>query len=114
MENPLNDLLNLELASVEFVRDYIQLRFDGPVLTKKNDPVLRVSGQKITRETQEFANFLIGCIGNKVIATRFIESEIAEIVFDSNIILFVSLRPQDYITVNALIFDGKEKGHWIW
>ena len=41
-EPPLSVLIGHQLSSVEFVQDYLQLRFDGPCLTAVTHPRVRV------------------------------------------------------------------------
>ncbi|WP_331738249.1 hypothetical protein [Embleya sp. NBC_00896] len=38
-DDPLRLLMGLEVSAVSFVRDYVELHFDGPVLRALSDPV---------------------------------------------------------------------------
>ncbi|MGX9882601.1 hypothetical protein [Streptomyces sp. NPDC002276] len=38
-DNPLHLLMGLEVSAVSFVRDYVELHFDGPVLRALSDPM---------------------------------------------------------------------------
>ncbi|MBL1081806.1 hypothetical protein JK359_07390 [Streptomyces actinomycinicus] len=38
-EDPLQLLMGLEVSAVSFVRDYVELHFDGPVLRALSDPL---------------------------------------------------------------------------
>jgi hypothetical protein len=47
--NPLELLEGTQLSSVEFVQDYVQLRFDGPTLTAVTPPRVCVMNQWFER-----------------------------------------------------------------
>lgn len=114
MQNPLDNLINYELASVEFVRDYLQLHFDGPTLTILNDLFLVAENQKTDRSATNFSYTLISCIGSKIISTKLIVGDTAELAFNNDLKLVISLKADDYVGVEGIIFDAKEKGYWIW
>jgi hypothetical protein len=44
-EPPLSVLLGRQLSAVEFVQDYLQLRFDGPCLTAITHPRVSVGNR---------------------------------------------------------------------
>lgn len=114
MQNPLDNLINFELASIEFVRDYIQLHFDGPTLTILNKLFLIVQNQKVSGDTINFPYDLVSCIGSKVVGTKFKEGDMVELDFSNDMKLIISLKAEDYFTVEGLIFDAKERGYWVW
>ncbi len=81
-----NTLLNAELSSVCFVRDYIELHFDGPVL-RLNGKVL-INGKLLASGGMRSAeadplNELLRSIGKKVVSFIQDDSLSLKICFDS-------------------------------
>jgi hypothetical protein len=72
----LNILIGEELSSIEFVRDYIQFRFDGPCLTAITDPIINVGQQQYSRTDTGDCDLLLGFIGLPVEETLLKENEI--------------------------------------
>jgi hypothetical protein len=88
-------LVGQELTAVEFVQDYLQLRFDGPCLTLFVWPdVFREEGSYAYGEP-EFRNFLCALLGSNVTAATLEENEAIEVEFENGVILRASLREED-------------------
>jgi hypothetical protein len=43
--NDLDDLVGEEISAIAFVRDYVELHFDGPILRALSDPIIRTDGR---------------------------------------------------------------------
>lgn len=113
-DNPLDMLTGRELSSVEFVRDYIQLRFDGPSLTVLTDPVLETADEEYTRTHFGFCDMLCNFIGDPVQETS-LNSEQLVLRFGANRKLKISLKPGDRIAKEAVIFYGiNGEKWWVW
>lgn len=114
-ENPLNVLVGKQLSSVEFVQDYIQFHFDGPVLSAITDPVVTVKGTTYERNSTGFCEQLIKCI-TQIVKKAIVEENIAlRLELDDYAILSISLRPEDYITAEAaILYTGPDEGMSIW
>jgi len=94
-----------ELSAVEFVQDFLQLRFEGPLLTLFTWPdVFREEGSYAYGEP-EFRNVLCALIGDSVTAATLEEGEAIEIAFESGVVLRASLREED--------LDGPEAGQYV-
>jgi hypothetical protein len=94
-----------ELTAVEFVQDFLQLRFDGPLLTLFAWPdVFREEGSYAFGEP-EFRNVLCALIGQTVTVATLEEGVAIEIEFESGVILRASLREED--------LDGPEAGEFV-
>ena len=65
-DQPLNILVGKEISSVEFVRDYLQFRFDGPCLTSITNPFVIVENRIYKRSDAGFCDILLSFIGLKV------------------------------------------------
>lgn len=108
-------LVGRELASVVFVRGYLQLHFDGPILTVVSTPVLRARDMDHPWGSPEFCNLLLSCISRPVASTFVQEGDRLSLGFDNGCELSVSLRPEHYRTAEAVTFTPEERGMmWIW
>jgi len=114
--NPFNCLIGKELSSIEFVRDYIQFRFDGPCITAITDPFIFVEGQQYNRSNVEFCNNLLSFINLSVVKTHLIANKIITIEFSHNRSINISLNPNDYKgnSAEAVNFDIKNGGLWVY
>jgi hypothetical protein len=84
-----------ELSSVEFVQDFLILKFEGPVLTLYTWPeVFREEGSYAYGEP-EYRNWLCALLGETVKACTLEEGLALEIEFESGVILRASLREED-------------------
>jgi hypothetical protein len=113
----LKKLLHRELSSVVFVRDYWQLDFDGPGLTIINNPKIKIDDQTwIQYNDKEFCYFLVQCIGNIVEEIYFEEKLFFQIRFQNGFLLFVSLKPEDYLynSAEALMYHDNNDISAVW
>ncbi len=91
----ISGIIGQELTAVEFVQDYLQLRFDGPLLTLFVWPdVFREEGSYAYGEP-EFRNVLCAQLAGNVTAATLEENEAIEIEFENGVILRASLREED-------------------
>jgi len=65
-ERVLQTIVGRELSSVEFVRDYCQLRFDGPTLTAVTQPVVENKEREYRWGQSGFRDEVCERIGRKV------------------------------------------------
>ncbi|MFC4766978.1 hypothetical protein [Effusibacillus consociatus] len=107
-------LVGREMSSVEFVRDYIQLRFDGPTLTAFTLPVITVNGTSYDIKTPGYRDALCSLIGREVQRTEIQEHEVIRLVFEQNAALEISLRDEDYEGPEAAMFDPENGELWVW
>ena len=66
----LRELVGRELSSVEFVRDYVQLRFDGPCFFAYTMPVVQTLDRVVPRSAGGYVEALIDRIGKRVDAAE--------------------------------------------
>jgi len=95
-----------QLSSVEFVMDYVQLRFDGPTLTVYNQPAVRTGQETIKWGDVRFRNTLCDLIAHIVSSTDVRRREAAEISFDNGSVFIVPLGMDDFRGPEALTFDA--------
>ncbi len=91
----LDAIIDHELGSVEFVQDYVQFRFDGPLVTCYEWPeAFREEGSYAFGEP-EYRDVLCSFIGQSVSAATVEEGEAMEIAFEGGGSVRVSLRVED-------------------
>jgi hypothetical protein len=91
----LEAIVGQELSAVEFVQDYVQLRFDGPLVSFFEWPdVFREEGSYAFGEP-EYRNVLCALIEESVSAASVEEGEAIEIEFENGVTVRASLRPED-------------------
>jgi len=83
----LAELVGRELSSIEFVRDYLQFRFDGPTLTVLTTPTVLRGESSFTEGSSGYRDELVKMIGKEVSETHFkCDSELV-LVFETGEIL---------------------------
>lgn len=93
-----------ELTAVEFVSDYVRLRFDGPLLTLYAWPHILLEDFSIAHSEPEYRNALCAQIGEMVGKASLEEMEALTIEFESGTVIALSLREED--------LDGPEAGSY--
>jgi hypothetical protein len=84
-----------ELSAVEFVGDYLRLRFDGPTLTLYAWPHLLFTEFSLGFGEPEYRNGLCAQIGEMVAKAALDEMEALTVEFDSGTVIALSLREED-------------------
>lgn len=93
-----------ELTAVEFVSDYLRLRFDGPMLTLYAWPHVLLSDFSIAFGEPEYRNALCAQIGEMVGTAKLEELDSLTVEFESGTVIALSLREED--------LDGPESGSY--
>ncbi|HEY4358297.1 MAG TPA: hypothetical protein VGN16_21305 [Acidobacteriaceae bacterium] len=93
-----------ELTAVEFISDYVRLRFDGPLLTFYAWPHVLLSDFSIAFGEPEYRNALCAQIGETVGKASLEEFEALTVEFESGTVIALSLREED--------LDGPEAGSY--
>src|ERR1043166_6682476 len=112
--NPLKILEGSQLSSVEFVRDYVQLRFDGPTLTAITQPRVCVVDQWFEWSKQGYRDALCGRIGKLVRHASAIPEREIKIEFEDGAAILISLNPGDYRAAEAAISDNPPNPTVVW
>jgi hypothetical protein len=92
---PIERIIGEQLSSVEFVQDYVQLKFDGPTLTVFTWPVLRIATMTVHSRDAGYKDHLCERIGHKVSAAAIRDENSINITFDDGAEVSISLKPQD-------------------
>ncbi len=93
-----------ELTAVEFVGDYLRLRFDGPMLTLYAWPHILLADFSIAFGEPEYRNALCAQIGEMVAKAALEELEALTVEFESGTVIALSLREEE--------LDGPEAGSY--
>lgn len=110
----INILVSNEFAGVTFIRDYLQLLFDGPVLNVYSWPVIKDGESEVKRDEYGFCDTICGFIGAKVIRAFEYEGELVVEFGDGNKIV-ISLKYEDRSCANAAILQRDKNGEWcVW
>ena len=103
-------LIGEQLSSVEFVHDYLQLRFDGPCLTVYS-PIHRLlkNGVLIHWGQPGYCDALCGLITHELKMTT-VDPQRGLFIFDNDSVWSLSLRDEDYSGPEVLMYvDGSQK-----
>ncbi len=91
-----------ELTAIEFVSDYLRLRFDRPLLTLYAWPHVLLEDFSLAFGQPEYRNALCAQIGEMVAKAKLEELDSLTIEFESGTVIALSLREED--------MDGPEAG----
>ena len=93
-----------ELSAVEFVSDFVRLRFDAPLLTLYAWPHILLEDFSVAFGQPEYRNALCAQIGETVAKAELKELDSLTIEFESGTVIALSLREED--------MDGPEAGSY--
>lgn len=97
-------IIGEELVAVEFVEDYLQLRFAAPLFTLYAWPHVLFPDFSLAYGEPEYRNALCAQIGEKVATASLEEGDALTIEFESGAVIGLSLREEDV--------DGPESGSY--
>ena len=78
-----------QLSSVEFLQDYVQLRFDGPCLSAYNTHQIASSSSRVVWSETGYCDALCQLIGHRVLKTTLAADRIS-ISFDNEVVWSLS------------------------
>jgi hypothetical protein len=93
-----------ELKAVEFVEDFLQLRFGDPLLTLYAWPHVLLPDFSVAFGEPEYRNALCAQIGEQVEKAALEEADALTIEFANGVVFGLSLREED--------LDGPESGSY--
>jgi hypothetical protein len=99
----------LEVGSIIFVRDYLQISLDGPGFTLITWPRVKLGGKTLSQQTPGYRDALCQLIGKTVVDVAKIPHEQLTIVFSENILLEVSLKDEDRRAAEAATYHDQQK-----
>jgi hypothetical protein len=95
-----------QLSAVTFVRDYLQLWFDGPGINVTNPLTVETRDVTVTSWQPGFRDALCSQITKIVATVEFVDKAAFSIGFEDGSKLTISLREKDYTTPEALYAHG--------
>jgi len=101
----ISSLEGRELTAVEFVLDYVQFRFDEPVLTLYEWPSLLLSDFSLAHGEPEYRNGLCAQIGEEVEIATLEEGDSLTVKLASGVVIALSLREEDLTAPQAGAFS---------
>lgn len=101
-------IVGTDLSAVTFVRDYVQLDFDGPKFNVLTPITVASSNARCVSNDDQFRNLLCGQIGKAVsdVIVEVAKSLLTE--FDDGSAISVSLKEKDHSGPEAINFYGRD------
>lgn len=97
-------IIGEELVAVEFVQEYLQLRFAAPLFVLYAWPHVLFPDFSVAYGEPEYRNALCAQIGDKVVAASLEEGDALTIEFENGTVFGLSLREED--------LEGPESGSY--
>ncbi len=107
MNTPLGiqSLVGAELSEVAFVRDYVELHFDGPVIRALTRPFVESNGTSTRFPTPGSRDALCSLIGQVVETVTETENVSVRVLFRNGSAFVVPLDPDSYEGPEAMHFQ---------
>src|ERR1700734_465857 len=101
-----------ELKTVEFIEEFLQLRFDAPLFTLYIWPHVLLADFSVAFGEPEYRNALCAQIGEKVVQASLEEGDALTIEFENGTVFGLSLREEDLDAPEAGSYsaDGSGQG----
>jgi hypothetical protein len=109
----LQTLVGEKMSSVEFVMDYVQLRFASATLTCVTLPALAIAGRRWSWGDSGYNDQLIGRIDHRVKAVSIKHGDSITITLDDDSVIQISLKDNDYVTAEAARFQSVSGAWWV-
>jgi hypothetical protein len=103
MVSELDVLIGSEVSGVAFVRDYVELHFDGPILRVLSGPIVEVGAERCAFPEAGSVGLLRELIGRRVTSARETADEL-QVAFERDAELRVPLISAD---------SGEEAAHLV-
>ena len=110
----LDDLVGRVLSAVVFVQDYLQLQFDGSVLTLLVWPVVSRGANERAFGSPEYRDLLCACIGTIVTDARIFTGSALTLELSDRSLIVASLAPDDFTGPEAVIYQSQDGRTWVW
>jgi hypothetical protein len=106
METPalrIFDLENEELSAIAFVRDYVELHFDGKILRALTSPSVVIGGGQFTFPGLGSRDALCSLIGRKLLKLT-VDASHARLAFEGGAVVRISLDASHHVGGEAMHF----------
>jgi hypothetical protein len=88
-------LVGSQMSAVVFVRDYMQLQFDGPLITITANVITRIAEKVFGMQDLGFRDALVSHIGHRVTGASVHKGEAISIKLSEDREIRISLRDED-------------------
>jgi hypothetical protein len=112
-ENPLKEIIGEYLNSVVFVADYVQLTFNGLILTAYNLPVVKCGDGKVAAGDCGYRDALCDRIQQLLVSAIVREREKITLGFSDGCAFEISLLPEGAFP-EAATYQGKNDAFFAW
>jgi len=110
----LKQLIGEQLSSVEFVQDYMQLRFDGPCLTVYGEVHQIISSQSSVSWGQPgYRDTLCSLVAHQIRKAELLSDEKISLTFDNEFVWSMSLREEDRRGPEGLMYVDASNKIWV-
>ena len=99
-----NCIVGEKLSAITFVMDYWQLQFDGPTLNALTQVKVSADGSVLRDGDDQFRNLICGQIGKIVAEVEIANSESFAITFEDRSSISISLKAEDFVGPEAIVF----------
>lgn len=111
----ISELQGLQVSAVCFVRDYIEICFDGPVVRIIHRYAMRDSAIVSSNESNGWRDHLCTLLGKIVTAVELSDQKYCKIYFDSCAILDIDLLHKERFSGEAMhFFSGPLEPLQVW
>jgi len=107
------ELIGNQLSSVEFVQDYLQIRFDGPTINVNNPITVTTEQRQITSWNEGFRDLICSQITKIVHAIDITPDKEFRILFTDKSEIAISLLPENYTSPEAIYAHGFKDNQWL-
>lgn len=108
-----NLLVGRRISSVEFVLNYVQLKFEGVTLTCVTLPSVTVAGRRWSWGETGFTDQLLGRIDQRVKAASYQLGDCVSLLFTDDGSIQISLKDEDYRAAEAVIVQSVSGAWWV-
>jgi hypothetical protein len=108
----LTRLLREQLSAITFVRDYVQLHFDGPVISAFSLPKVTVDGKAVSFGEAGYRDALCSRIGLPVLMAFVDPEEEMRIGFSDGSWISVSLKAEGRVVAEAAVYQDQQTNEW--
>ena len=98
-----------KLSAITFIMDYWQLQFDGPTINALTRVQVSADGSTSRDGDDQFRNLICGQIGKVVAGVTLVKSEAFTIAFEDCSSISISLKAEDYVGPEAIVFYGSNQ-----
>ena len=106
--------VNRQLGAVEFVRDYVMLKFDGPTLTAYTLPVIHNVDKVIREKDPHYRDALCAQIGKTALNLEIQDTCKFIVDFEDGVKFVISLLEADKIGPEAAMYAESKTKVWVW